>query len=328
MYFDRDKLIEALPQSNHPSLERGLGTGLVECWQTYFCAYQLQDLLDSYCVDIDCLRVNNNQTVYQYYRQPVQAALAGCAASNGVCIIVHGYMDHSGLYPHLIRKKLSQGWDVLIYDLVGHGLSSGEYYAINSFGEYTQQLQDILDFLATKGQSDHWLLIGHSTGCAVIMEQVLNAVWQDFEQIKARVLLAPLLRSCDSWAVKIQYFFLKPFLTKILRSVSSNSHDQQFLTLINHLDPLKQKYIKVNWVGAMLDWEKRFWSYPPSDKHLLIIQGDDDDTVDWRYNLGAIETQFASNQKKIIAGAKHHLTNESYALREEVLQALNSENKV
>jgi len=35
--------------------------------------------------------------------------------------ILHGYLDHSGLYRHLIRDALTQGAAVFIFDLPGHG---------------------------------------------------------------------------------------------------------------------------------------------------------------------------------------------------------------
>ena len=42
------------------------------------------------------------------------------------CFIVHGYMDHTGLYGKLINYLLHRGCSVVMMDMPGHGLSSGE----------------------------------------------------------------------------------------------------------------------------------------------------------------------------------------------------------
>jgi lysophospholipase len=39
-------------------------------------------------------------------------------------LLVHGYYDHTGLYGKLVEYGLSRGFNVLIFDLPGHGLSS------------------------------------------------------------------------------------------------------------------------------------------------------------------------------------------------------------
>ena len=45
--------------------------------------------------------------------------------AHATVLIVHGYYDHIGLYRHVIRFFLEQGYAVLGFDLPGHGLSSG-----------------------------------------------------------------------------------------------------------------------------------------------------------------------------------------------------------
>jgi len=47
---------------------------------------------------------------------------------------------------------------------------------------------------------------------------------------------------------------------------------------------------------------------------LRIVQGDADKTVDWRYNLKFLE-EHADADILHIGGARHHLVNESEAIR-------------
>jgi hypothetical protein len=59
-------------------------------------------------------------------------------------IIVHGYLDHSGLYGRLIRWSLEQNYNVICFDLPGHGLSSGEPANIDSFATYTHIFRQVI----------------------------------------------------------------------------------------------------------------------------------------------------------------------------------------
>ena len=52
--------------------------------------------------------------------------------SLGTVIVVHGYMDHIGLYGHLIRHLLGRQLTVVCLDLKGHGLSSGAACSITT----------------------------------------------------------------------------------------------------------------------------------------------------------------------------------------------------
>ncbi|MEH6444945.1 MAG: alpha/beta hydrolase [Oceanospirillaceae bacterium] len=84
---------------------------------------------------------------------------------------------------------------MLIYDKIGHGLSTGARYVIDSFTQYSFQLQQVLGYLHDRqGNSKPWLLLGQSTGAAVVMEQALNPIFSQFTPIEHRVLLAPLVQ--------------------------------------------------------------------------------------------------------------------------------------
>ncbi len=59
----------------------------------------------------------------------------------GTAFVVHGYFDHLGLYRHLLERLLDQGWRVVLWDLPGHGLSSGARATIDDFEDYGACLQ-------------------------------------------------------------------------------------------------------------------------------------------------------------------------------------------
>ena len=96
-------------------------------------------------------------------------------------VINHGYMDHSGLYKHLIKVLLEHKFNVLIYDLPGHGLSSGEQAGIQSY----QNFQTVLSELLGKMQNvmpKPWFIIGQSMGGAISSDFVLHDTRHTFEK--------------------------------------------------------------------------------------------------------------------------------------------------
>ena len=149
------------------------------------------------------------------------------------CFIVHGYYDHSGLYGHLIEYCLKRNFSVVIYDLPGHGLSTGEQASIANFSDYQAVLCDLLLFFKDKAPHP-WHAIGQSTGGAILMDFLLSSGDDIFPK---SVFLAPLVRP-QSWALsKISHSLGKFFLKKIKRQFVVNSHDEEFLDFLENKYP-------------------------------------------------------------------------------------------
>jgi len=51
---------------------------------------------------------------------------------------------------------------------------------------------------------------------------------------------------------------------------------------------------------------------------MRIIQGDSDETLDWKYNLSQFRLKFHALQVSIIRDANHNLVNEEKSLRERI----------
>ncbi|MBK8289342.1 MAG: alpha/beta fold hydrolase, partial [Cellvibrionales bacterium] len=105
-------------------------------------------------------------------------------------LIVHGYYDHLGLYRHVVRFFLDQGYAVLGFDLPGHGLSSGQIAAIHDFDEYARAIHDVVT-AASVHLPPLTLGFGQSTGCAAWMNYLMTGFTSPVEKL---VLLSPLLR--------------------------------------------------------------------------------------------------------------------------------------
>lgn len=241
----------------------------------------------------------------------------------GTAFIMHGYYDHAGLYGHLIKYCLQRNLAVVIFDLPGHGLSSGERAGIESFAQYREVFSACLRLAQRAGLSKPWLAIGQSTGSAIIMDYTLANCEQPncFEHL---VLLAPLVRPYQWWRGSALHTVLKPFVKTIKRNFVVNSSNEEFLHFVRECDPLQSRRLSAHWVGALKRWLVAFEQSNSCDIPVSVVQGALDTTVEWRYNLGAIERKFPHARTYMIADARHHLVNESQGIRERLFSILDS----
>lgn len=240
----------------------------------------------------------------------------------GTCVLLHGYFDHAGLFGKLIAHCLAKRYAVLVWDLPGHGLSSGPEASIDSFESYVDVLTDVLDHHAPRLPAP-LVGIGQSTGGAVLMAWAFRrrrlAAPCPFAGM---VLLAPLVRPAEWTKVRVMHTLLKPFRDGIERTFMENSGDPDFLDFVQR-DPLQSRRLPVRWVSAMLGWVADFLAEAPATDYApRVIQGDADQTVDWRWNLARIREKFPAARIEILPGARHHLVNEAAGLRERVFSAM------
>jgi alpha-beta hydrolase superfamily lysophospholipase len=255
------------------------------------------------------------QLVCQYFSLPA-------VKQKGSLFLLHGYYDHAGIYGHLIKQCLQQGFNVVIVDLPGHGLSSGKVGSIDCFGEYRKALLDCLFQARAQGVQEPWNLVGQSMGGAVIIDGLLNGDLPADYRFERFVVLGPLLWP-RRWHRNKLLFLLTRYITNATRrNFSTNSHDSEFLQFLQYEDQLQCQYLSSSWIQAMIDYQNRFKHAPQSNQPLHIIQGTDDGTVDWQYNLPKFQQKFPQSKTYMIAGARHHLVNESPEYRNQVFATL------
>ena len=238
--------------------------------------------------------------------------------ARGTCFIFHGYFDHAGLFGHVIEYCLRRDLNVVIYDLPGHGLSTGERVSIPAFGDYLTVMKDCVKLFADIAPQP-WHAIGQSTGAAILMDYTLQELPPAFDKV---VLFAPLLRVTDWLTVKLAYWVGSKFLDKVPRKFNQNSNDKAFMAFIEKSDPLQSRHIAVRWVDALLRWESRFDYLSASEKNVLIIQGQRDTTVEWRHNIPEIRKKFPKARYLPLKDAYHHLANESVDIRDKIFAAV------
>lgn len=234
------------------------------------------------------------------------------------CFIVHGYFDHSGLYEHIIEYCLTRRYSVVIFDLPGHGLSGGEPASINDFEQYQQALRSVLDRFKEDAVTP-WYAIGQSTGAAILMDFLLT---EKKPLIEKAVLLAPLLKPKNWSVVNITHRVARLIFKQLKRKFRKNSQDEKFLHFLKFEDPLQTHSLSLQWVGALANWIQYFQGLAPINFPLLVVQGKEDTTVDWRFNLPIIHQKFGGTAAVYLSEAGHQLANESEDIRKEIYLAM------
>ncbi|MGI9277899.1 MAG: alpha/beta hydrolase [Endozoicomonas sp.] len=244
--------------------------------------------------------------------------------ARGTFFLLHGYYDHVGLFPHILKFMLESGYSVFAFDLPGHGLSSGSPASIPDFGRYTLILKDILKLCQNQLPAP-WHAYGQSTGCAILtdllMELAGSGESSPFDKV---VLSAPLVRPWLWRLGRLQLYLLRPFIRQLSRNFTDNCRDEAFLKFA-YSDPLTPRVLPTEWVSALGRWIRKIESVSSkSSISPLIIQGTCDRTIDAKHNIQVLSRLFTRPQVLYLEGARHHLPNELPEAREEYMKWLSA----
>lgn len=234
-------------------------------------------------------------------------------------VLVHGYLNHCGQLMYLIRFLLESGYAVCAYDMPGHGLSSGDGAWMDDFEKYAQVLDDFKPLVADRCAGPYHV-IGFSHGCCAIIQRELEGRDDFFDKT---VLAAPLVHPIQWKKAQATYRLYWFFKKDVPRVLSRNSSDKSFLDFNRDKDFLHAQRVPLVWVRAMEKWNAKIDLLPPTERQVLIIQGDRDKTVEWKYNTKLLEKKFNVSKCVMIPGAKHELFNESDEIKCEVFREIN-----
>lgn len=239
----------------------------------------------------------------------------------GTAFVVHGYFDHLGLYRHLLERLLERRWRVVLWDLPGHGLSSGARASIKDFADYGGCLEALQSHLQQEELAPRpWLGVGQSTGAAILATDALTR--GEDSHWAGLALLAPLVRPWGWRQTSWLHLLAGPFLSSVPRRFRPNSTDEEFAAFLRDKDPLQADRVAVDWVSAMRRWMPRLLALPPNPVRTLILQGEQDLTVDWEWNLGVLERKFPNAEIHRHPEARHHLVNEAEPIRLALFESL------
>lgn len=226
----------------------------------------------------------------------------------GTVFYLHGYTDHAVSASRLFKYLIRHDYIVATYDALGHGLSEGQRGYINDFREYLDALEVFLQ-ICRPHLPEPYHLIGHSLGGAIAKEYLFTKGHaQIFDKV---ILLAPLIRLHGWFLIHLKYKVMSQLVKEVRREFKKSTHDEELLRFVKEADPLQLQSIPLKWVDAYSTWYKRLHAYHAHSYPLKVIQGNEDQTVDWRYNCQFIQSKFPLANITIIPGARHALFGEA-----------------
>ena len=273
-----------------------------------YCAYYhlpIEDVIYSYGFE----SIGTEKLFIQSFR-PLQV--------KAQVLLLHGYYDHTGVLSGIIRYLVQKGFHVLTFDLPGHGLSTGERAVISQFTLYSETIREVVN-RHLLSYSHPVFIAAHSTGAAAAIDYLLNN--SEPTPIEKAVFICPLIRSARWNATIIGLKTLKMFTQDIKRVFRRNSSDVQFIRFVKQ-DPLQYDKVPLNWLDALIRWNKSIMDCTPSSVPVLILQGKKDTTVDWRYNVKFLLDKFQNTDVEWIENGKHHLLNEEEQIKQKVFSSI------
>ncbi|MBN2653392.1 MAG: alpha/beta hydrolase [Spirochaetales bacterium] len=255
----------------------------------------------------------------EYFVTTVEStkALADRRQNCRTIVFFHGYLDHSMLAIEFIRHFSQLGFDIVLADLPGHGLSKGEPGAIDDFSSYKQAIEAVLEFAGEKfGQPV--VAVGHSTGAAGLIEYIRCG--GDIPE--KYVFLAPLVKvymmEYAVAAVDATDSFLDYIPTRRGKSTSDKA-----MKAFMQIDSLGVRKIPLDWMKAAQRWlddvtaDGNFYH-----EQVLILQGEKDKTVDYKFNMDFLQKRFTNAEIIMLPEADHCLHYEREEIRTKVFEQI------
>lgn len=236
--------------------------------------------------------------------------------------LVHGYLLHSGYFNEFIKLLLEHNFAVAVFDLPGHGFSSGEMADIGDFSEYARTLNDFLHFTKDTFLPPPYAVVGHSTGGATVIEYMLT-----YESMFHRhIFTAPLVRSRQWNLSKTGITLFQGVIKTVPAKIGDLTSDKEYLDFLKNQEPLRRERVPLTWVKALFRWNKQLVSINRRiNKEILIFQGKKDVVVEWEYNIKYIDQLFHHAKVVFYEDAKHEIFKETAEIREMLFDAIITE---
>ncbi len=229
-------------------------------------------------------------------------------------VLLHGFLDHSLSNRLLVNELLKRGFRVVAGDMPGHGRSSGIRGGILSFREYADFFDGLLRRWDVRPERSY--AVGHSTGCSILMDY--NRRGSD--NFKGVVMAAPLVKMNYQLLIDKGIDLAQDWIKVLPVRKTKSSGNKPFLKF-KWKDPLGVKRFSLDWIKAMVEWNRE-WEDFSSNQPLLLLQGDRDNVVEWKSNTPVLERCYSRCRTVHYKKGRHHILNESERIRREVYRDL------
>lgn len=92
-----------------------------------------------------------------------------------VVVFTHGFSPYARPYRHVAQALVEAGHAVTLYDVRGHGHSTGRRGHVESFDDYTGDLEQVVARARAPFPDVPLALVGHSQGGAIVLDYLLPA---------------------------------------------------------------------------------------------------------------------------------------------------------
>lgn len=233
-------------------------------------------------------------------------------------VATHGLGEHSGRHQFLY-DLFGGEFNLLLYDLRGHGESTGRRTYIESFEDYRTDLEQVLTYLREQFKMSKFCLFGHSMGGLITADLVQNSkdhltgldrVFLSSPVVKVPTALGKLLDKFPLTAVESLSSNLPSLGLPGLVDLKNLSHNPEVKTRYQN-DPLCSLKVESRLGLNLISASKRVFSRPlRCDVPLTVSIGSGDEIV----SPSACKSYFREIEKNanfnLVKEGRHELHNE------------------
>lgn len=237
--------------------------------------------------------------------------------TTAVLAVVHGYGEHGGRYDWLAEAMTPPGYAVHVYDLRGHGLSSGERGQVGRFADYLDDTKTFLEVVAGQRSDVPLFLLGHSLG-GLIAARYVESPPAGSPPLDGLILSSPFLRLAEGvdplralGARLLSRLWPGRDIGNTVRAADL-SHEPNVVSRYE-TDPLIHHVAPARWAAEMLAAQDAA-SAAAADLTLplLVLSGEDDAVTDPAATHDLFATSGAADKtERVYAGFYHELFNET-----------------
>lgn len=232
-------------------------------------------------------------------------------------VVVHGIGEHLGRHKYLV-DLLRDTYNILFFDLRGHGKSDGAQATVEDFDLFISDLGVVIDYLKTEFRAENFSIFGHSMG-GLITSAFAQQKEDLYEPEKIFINAPPV--SYPGVLGKIVGGMSLNFIKKLNRykggiylkglvDLKGLSHDQTIAeNYVN--DPLNKLSLNTKLLVGMVKCSRETFSKPisPSAKMFCCV-GSSDAVVDPQAVINYFSGVEKNVRLKVIDGAYHEIHNE------------------
>lgn len=223
--------------------------------------------------------------------------------AKGTVIISHGIAEHSGRYHELTAFLNDKGYNVVRYDLRGHGQSQGKRGKLKSFHQMIDDLHVLVE-QEKQLKPKKIFLLGHSMGGLIV--DIYAVKYKDVDGIISSA--APSYFVKDTWLLRFLGYKWLGFVRMKTNFSDGRLSRNKDVEDAYEQDPLNLKYFYVSLAGNLMISGVRYLNKRIKDFQIpvLFIHGGADKITPPEFSQRLYDLVAVEDKKLIIYEASYH----------------------